>query len=132
VVLCVLCLGRDLGVIFLPYREHVEEGGGCEEGVGRVAGAVSTIELQCFVSNILGGLVVCHVPVALFECGKGKLLAVGARGYIVEDGVFAGVLGLCLLQLLHEVGRVGGAFCVGGVEASGNDLLDHVEAYCGC
>jgi hypothetical protein len=38
VVLCVLGLGRDLGVVLLPYGEDVEEGGGCEERVDRVAG----------------------------------------------------------------------------------------------
>jgi hypothetical protein len=60
------------------------------------------------------------------------LLAVRARSDVVENGVFVGVLGLCLLQLLHQVGCVGVAFLVGRVEARRDDLLHHVEAYCCC
>lgn len=34
-----------------------------------------------------------------------------------------------MLELLHEVGGVGGAFLVGCVEAPGDDSLHHVEAH---
>jgi len=76
------------------------------------------------------GSVLCHF---LLPLGKGlqrKLLAVCAGHSVVEQGVLTRMIGLGLLQLLHEVGRVGGAFWVGSVEATGDDSLDNIEAYC--
>jgi hypothetical protein len=80
----------------------------------------------------LGGLVLCHFLVALGQRLQGELLAVCACSDVVENGVFVGVLGLRLLQLLHQVGRVGVAFLVRRVEACSDDFLHHVEAHCHC
>jgi hypothetical protein len=92
--------------------------------------AVSMTVCTLLRRHLLGSLVLCHFPVALGQCLQSELLAVRARRDIVENGVFGGVLGLCLLQLLHQVSRVSIAFLVSRVQASGNDLLHHVEAYC--
>jgi hypothetical protein len=77
----------------------------------------------------LGRLVLGHFLVALCQCLQGELLAVCARSDVVENGILVGVLGLCLLQLLHQVSRVGVALLVGRVEACSNDLLHHVKAH---
>jgi hypothetical protein len=113
VVLGVLGLGRDLRVVFLPDAQDIEEGRCSHERVSR------------------GGcdLVLCHILVALPKSLQGKLFAVGARSQVVQQGVFARHVCLGLLQLLHQVGGIGGAFCVGRVQSSTDDLLHDVEAY---
>jgi hypothetical protein len=75
--------------------------------------------------------ILSHLALCLGQCLEGKLLAVRACDGVVDQGILAGVLGLCLLELLHQVGSVGGAFLVGRVQATGDDLLDHVEAHWG-
>lgn len=113
VVLGVLGLGRDLRVVFLPDAQDIEEGRCSHEGVGR------------------GGcdLVLCHILVALSESLQGKLFTVGARSQVVQQGIFARHFCLGLLQLLHQVGGIGGAFCVGRVQSGTDDLLHYVESY---
>lgn len=74
--------------------------------------------------------ILCHLPLCLSQRLQGKLLAVGACDGVVDQGILAGVLGLCLLEPLHEIGRVGGAFLVGRVQPARDDFLDHVEAHC--
>lgn len=54
----------------------------------------------------------------------GKLLDEGVAGRSVGDGVVAVVLGLCRLELVHEVGGEAVALVVGVVEAFFHDF-DH-------
>ena len=113
VVLGVLGLGRDFRVVFLPDAQDIEEGRCSHERVGR------------------GGcdLVLRHIFVALSKSLQSKLFTVGARSQVVQQGVLARHVCLGLLQLLHQVGRVGGAFCVGRVQSGADDLLNDMEAH---
>jgi hypothetical protein len=113
VVLGELGLRGYLGVVLLPGAEKVEEGRGRHERVRRSS----------------RDLVLRHVPLALPKRLQCELFAVCARGNVVQQRVFARHVCLGLLQLLHQVGRVDGAFCVGRVQPGGDDLVDDVEAY---
>jgi len=68
VILCVLCLGRDFGVIFLPNGQGLEERGGSEQSVDGVAAVQSVLKSSLVYSYVLGGLVFRHIFITL---GKG-------------------------------------------------------------
>lgn len=64
-VLCVLCLRCDLRVVFLPYGQDFEERGGSEQSVDGVAAAQSVLSSSLIYLYVLGGLVFCHIFIAL-------------------------------------------------------------------
>ena len=114
-ILCKLVLRLDLGLsVLFPNRQHLEECSSSEERVGRVS-------RRCICR---------HLPLALRECLQGKLFAVCGGGHLVQQRVLVWVVGLGLLKLLHQIGGIGGAFCVGRVEVRADDFLDDVEAHC--
>lgn len=71
-----------------------------------------------------------HFPICLAQRLQGELFAVCARDRVVQQSILAWVFGLCLLQLLHEIGRVGGTFLVSRVQSTSDNPLDYVESYC--
>lgn len=114
-ILCKLLLRLDFGLgVLLPYGEHLEEGRGRQERVGSI------------FSHSIGG----HVFLSFGECREGKLFAVGLSGGLVVQGIFVRVRRLGLLKLVHQIRRVGGAFGIGRMEPSADDLLDYVESHC--
>ncbi len=91
-------LGGNFGLrLLVPYSQDLEKGGGSLEGVGCIG----------------SGSVFRHFFLAFREGLQSKLLAVGARSRVVDQGIFGGVFSFGLLELLHEVRRVGSACWVG-------------------
>lgn len=96
---------------------------------------VSAFELviaqsQSLKNDALGDPIPSHGLVRLFEYFQSKLFAVCVGSNFVQQGVFGRMGSLGLLQLLHEVGRVGGTFFVSEVEAFGDNPLCDKEPNC--
>lgn len=111
-VLGILCLCSDFSVVVFPDGHHLEECGGCAQSIDCLS-----------IDSILS-----HLALRLGQCLEGKLFAVGACDGVIDQGLLARVLGFCLLEFLHEIGRVGSAFRIGRVQAAGDDFLNHIES----
>ena len=105
-----LALSRNFCIELSPYTQQVQE--------------------RCSSHKSVGGLFCDFVRslsvIGTAESLEGKILHVSFSGDIVDNGIVGGVVGFGLLEFVHELDGVVGAFFVGGVEVLVEDLLEDV------